>query len=101
MKVINFDPSKKMPNISEDDINNKIIISRKRNYVYYRDIFNYMIKVEKNKFFSATEIAVLLGVSNSSAYRIIKKLNYELESMGKITVAGKISRRFFEEKVYI
>lgn len=48
MKVINFDPSKKIPNISEDDINNKIIISRKRNYVYYRDIFNYMIKVEKN-----------------------------------------------------
>lgn len=51
-------------------------------------------------FFTAKDIAYILGISQSSAYRIIKKLNQELEAMGKLTVAGKVSRRFFEEKVY-
>ncbi|MCI9009523.1 MAG: transcriptional regulator [Lachnospiraceae bacterium] len=41
-----------------------------------------------------------LEVSESKAYGIIKKLNQELEAQGYITVRGKISRVYFEEKLY-
>lgn len=52
-------------------------------------------------FLTAEDVAELLGVSLSTAYRIIKRLNEELKKQGKIVVAGKISKRFFEEKVVI
>ncbi|SNX53051.1 helix-turn-helix domain-containing protein [Thermoanaerobacterium sp. RBIITD] len=50
-------------------------------------------------FLTAEEVAVILGVSLSTAYRIIKRLNEELKAQGFITVAGKISKRYFEQKV--
>jgi len=49
----------------------------------------------------AQDVADTLSVSISSAYRIIKQLNNELNEQGKITVPGKISKRYFEEKTYI
>lgn len=58
-------------------------------------------KILEPKFLTATDVAEILQVSTTSAYRIIKRLNNELEEQGKIVVAGKISRRFFEEKVYL
>lgn len=60
-----------------------------------------MIKKRESRFFGAKEVAEMLDISESTAYRIIKKLNNELEDNGKITVAGKISKRYFEEKIYI
>ncbi|KAB3534443.1 transcriptional regulator [Alkaliphilus pronyensis] len=53
------------------------------------------------KFYHAQDIAQIMDVSESSAYRIIKKLNQELEEQGKIVIPGKISKRYFEEKVYL
>lgn len=52
------------------------------------------------KFLGADDIAAVLEVSKGHAYKIIKKLNNELEAKGYITVAGKISRRYFEERCY-
>lgn len=57
--------------------------------------------VDENKFLGAEEVAKTLGVSTVTGYRIIKKLNDELKAQGYITVAGKISKRYFYEKVYI
>lgn len=53
------------------------------------------------KFLCASDVADILQVSQTTAYRIIKKLNDELQQQGKITTAGKVSRRYFEEKVYL
>lgn len=53
------------------------------------------------KFLTATEVAEILNVSRSTAYRIIKRLNNELNKAGKITVAGKVSARYFYENVYL
>lgn len=49
---------------------------------------------------TAEEVSKILGVSKPHAYKLIKGLNNELKSRGYITVAGKISRKYFEEKVY-
>ena len=44
--------------------------------------------------------AELLGVSVSHAYKIMRELNAELERRGKITNAGRVSRRYLEERLY-
>lgn len=49
---------------------------------------------------TADEIAECLGVSKSSAYKIMHTLNKELKVKGFYTLAGKLSRRYFEEKFY-
>ena len=41
-----------------------------------------------------------MDVSLSTAYRIIKRLNNELDHKGYITIAGKVSRKYFLERLY-
>lgn len=54
---------------------------------------------EKN-FMNVDDVAKYMDISVSMAYKIIRKLNDELKKQGFITVAGKVSRRYFEQKVY-
>ncbi len=51
-------------------------------------------------FISAKQVARELEVSDSFAYRLVRKLNDELEKQGFVVVKGKISRKYFEERVY-
>ena len=51
-------------------------------------------------FISAKEVARELEVSDSFDYRMVRKLNDELEKQGFVVVKGKISRKYFEERVY-
>ncbi len=55
---------------------------------------------EKSKFVRADEVAEILQCSESHAYKIIKDLNDELKKKGKIVIAGRISRKYFEERLY-
>jgi len=55
----------------------------------------------QRKFLTATDVAEILNVSRSTAYRIIRKLNDELNKAGKITVAGKVSAKYFYENTYL
>jgi len=45
------------------------------------------------------DVAQELGVSKSYAYKVVRKLNAELKDMGYLTVAGRISKKYFLEKV--
>ena len=56
---------------------------------------------DRKKFLTAMEVAEILDVSRSTAYRIIRRLNAELDKAGKITVAGKVSARYFYENTYL
>lgn len=49
--------------------------------------------------YSAQDVAAMLCVSTSKAYKVIKKLNAELEQQGKLTIRGKIPRRYFDKKI--
>lgn len=51
-------------------------------------------------FVSVNEVAEQLSISKPFAYKIIKTLNQELEAKGYITIAGRVSRKFYEERVY-
>lgn len=59
-----------------------------------------MMKVE-NKFFNIKDISEMLGISETTAYRLIKKLNEDLKKKGMITISGRISKRYFQERTYM
>ena len=52
------------------------------------------------RFMNVDDVAEYLGVSTSMAYKVIQQLNRELKAKGFITISGKISRAYFEKKVY-
>lgn len=56
--------------------------------------------MEQNMFLKADEVAGILGISKAHAYKIMQQLNDELAEKGYITIAGRVSRQYFNEKVY-
>lgn len=54
----------------------------------------------KSALINAREVAEILGTSKSHAYKMVQKLNDELDKQGYIVIAGKVSRTYFEEKIY-
>ena len=54
----------------------------------------------KNRFMKVNEVAEELEVSVPYAYKIIRKLNEELEDKGYLTVKGRINRDYFYERIY-
>jgi len=52
-----------------------------------------------NTFMRVDDVAAELRVSKSYAYKIVRKLNIELKNMGYLTVAGRINKKYFMEKV--
>ena len=50
-------------------------------------------------YYTAEDVQKLLGIGSSKAYYIIRQLNDELKSKGFITVAGKVSKKYFRERV--
>ena len=51
-------------------------------------------------FMRVEEVAEEMGVSVPYAYKLIRKLNKELEQTGCITIAGRVDRKFFHEKFF-
>ena len=54
----------------------------------------------KKAFLRAEEVAAELDVSLAYAYKLIRSLNTELQRQGFITINGRISRKYFTEKLY-
>lgn len=51
-------------------------------------------------FVRAGDIAKEMGVSEAMGYKIIRNLNNELKEQGFVTVQGRLSRQYFEERIY-
>ena len=54
----------------------------------------------ENKFIRADDVAQELSVSKPYAYKLIRKLNEELKEQGFITIAGRVNRQYFCERLY-
>ena len=52
------------------------------------------------QFMRADEVAQELEVSKSYAYKLIQQLNGELQEKGYITIAGRVNRQYFRERLY-
>ena len=46
------------------------------------------------------EVRVLLGVSESKGYKLIKQMNQELTEKGYITISGKVPRAYVEARFF-
>ena len=51
----------------------------------------------ENKFIRVDEE---LDVSKPYAYKLIRQLNEELKAKGFITIAGRVNRQYFNERLY-
>ena len=79
-------------------------------YVHYAIIYIFLkegvinmgenIENCKTLFIRASEVAKELEVSNATAYKIVKELNNELKNKGFLTISGRVSREYFESKIY-
>lgn len=55
---------------------------------------------EQRQMMGVEDVMEALGVSRSHSYQIIRRLNGELEKAGYITVRGRISKAYFEKRIY-
>lgn len=56
--------------------------------------------MDKTLFIKVDEVATELEVSKSYAYKLVKKLNEELSQKGFLTIGGRVSRAYYQEKIY-
>ena len=54
--------------------------------------------IKEQTFITVPEVAEIMGISKSYAYRIVHKLNEDLKAMGYLTIAGRVNRGYFLEK---
>lgn len=57
-------------------------------------------KKRESKFLHVEDVQEILECSKSFAYEIMGKLNKELEAKGMITMKGKVSKKYFMERIY-
>ena len=48
----------------------------------------------------AKDVSEILGVGTTTAYKIIKRLNSELEEQGYLIIPGRVSAQYFNERIY-
>lgn len=51
-------------------------------------------------FLRVDDVAKELEVSKAYAYKLVRRLNKELEEKGCITIAGRVDKRYFYERFY-
>ena len=51
-------------------------------------------------YYTANEVSQMIGVGRTLGYNIVKQMNKELEEKGFITVLGKVSKDYFDEKYF-
>lgn len=65
---------------------------QKRNQRKERNVWKNVLRV--------ADVMEILGVSENYAYKLIRKLNKEMQEMGFQTIQGRIDTKFFYEHFY-
>lgn len=56
--------------------------------------------MKDDTFMDVNDIMEVTKMSEAYAYKLIKTLNEELDKQGFITIRGRVSKKYFEERVY-
>ena len=56
--------------------------------------------MSKNLFIRVDEMVKELQISKPYAYKLMREMNEELQKKGLMTISGRVSRQYFEEKFY-
>jgi hypothetical protein len=57
------------------------------------------VKGVRDMFYFVDDVMQLLGFSRSKSYKIISQLNKELAEQGKMVFEGRVSKRYFTERL--
>ena len=52
------------------------------------------------RFITAKDVVEELGVSTSYVYKLLRELNAERAADGFVTIKGRVSRQYFDERIY-
>lgn len=52
---------------------------------------------ENKIYLTANDLASMLGISVGHAYKIIRRMNNDLEKQGYLVISGKLPRKYFEK----
>ena len=52
------------------------------------------------KFLTVEAVAEILNVSIQTAYRVIHQLNDELKEKACVVISGRVSQKYFRERLY-
>ncbi|TYZ24963.1 transcriptional regulator [Selenomonas ruminis] len=50
--------------------------------------------------YNVRDVMAMMDVKESKAYEIIVQLNKELQEKGYMTIGGRVSRKYFNERFY-
>ena len=64
-------------------------------------MINEMKKTNENVFLNVNDVMSLLSCSKSMSYQIIQTLNKELKKQNYITVSGKVSKTYFQQRMNV
>ena len=53
-----------------------------------------------SQFYTANDVSRMLGISKSHSYYLIRQMSEKLKAEGYITISGKISKKYFDERIY-
>lgn len=53
---------------------------------------------QRKLFYTAEDVAQIMGVCRGTAYKVIKEINQDLSGQGKTVVKGKVSRKALKER---
>ncbi len=53
-----------------------------------------------SQFYTVSDVSRMLGISKSHSYFLIRQMSEKLKSEGYITISGKISKKYFDERIY-
>ena len=56
-------------------------------------------KCERNNY-TAQDLQEMLGISRALAYKILKKMNTDLEARGFLVIPGRIPKAYFADHYY-
>jgi prophage antirepressor-like protein len=68
--------------------------------ILYRNKIKKGNDMNEKIYYSADDIAKMLGVSMGKSYKILREMNRDLSDKGFLTIAGKIPVEYFKEKWY-
>lgn len=54
---------------------------------------------EEKYLLTAEDVSRLLDVKIGMAYKIIRECNEELKAMGKLTIRGRVNKKYLESKL--
>lgn len=56
--------------------------------------------MQEKLYYTAADVAGMMGVGRTTSYGIVKQLNMELKEKGYLVVKGKIPKDYFDERYF-